>query len=98
MGWQFEVILIAGMMHMATANDGSYAYQQSPLLERYKALTAELEDADAQSPDFIRASEIIKAVEASGPTLDAVMRNRTFKLGDAIQRLELVSRDLLVEG
>ena len=93
-GILFESILIVGMMHMTADSDGLSAVQLSPLLEQYKAIIAEAGEADTQDPNFARASEIVKGVDALSPT---VMESRLSRFRDAVQRLELVSRDLIAD-
>ena len=93
-GILFEAILIVGMMHMTIGDDGSSTAQPSPLLDKYKTLIAEPEDTDSQDPERIRAVEIDRTVTDLFPS---ALHSRTAKFGDAVQRLELVSRDFIRE-
>ena len=88
-GILFEAILIVGMMHMATGADGTSTPQPSPLLDRYRALNAEPEDANSPDPERMRAAEIVRLVTDLSPT---ALDSRTARFADAIERLELVSR------
>ena len=84
----FEVILILGMMHLAPGDN------YSSLMDRYERLLGEPDEDNAQDPDRARASKIVEEVKASSPSL---MDGRPSKFGDAVERLELVSRDFIRE-
>ncbi len=87
-GMLFEVILILGMMHLVPGDN------YSSLMERYERLLGEPDEDNAQDSERARASKIVEEVKAGSPSL---MDGRPSKFGDAVERLELVSRDFIRE-